>query len=152
MRIRILLPLLTSLIASPALAVFKCEADGKVTYSDTACAGGKRLDLKDRVPESDARQATLRARQQKAELDRIDALQRKEQAQQAKVRNQIARANARQAKKCDALAKSKQPADDAIATAPEKSITQVKAKARQAGERHAAECSSPKTPALFKVG
>ena len=43
------LPLLLSLLlcSLPAWAVYKCDSDGKVTYSDAACANGKTVAIDD---------------------------------------------------------------------------------------------------------
>jgi hypothetical protein len=36
--------------SAPAMAIYKCEAHGKVTYSDEHCPGGKLMDLTPQGP------------------------------------------------------------------------------------------------------
>jgi hypothetical protein len=36
--------------SAPAMAIYKCEAGGKITYSDERCPGGKVVDLSPQGP------------------------------------------------------------------------------------------------------
>lgn len=141
MVLRIVLSSMFIFVSSPALAVYKCESGGKVTYSDAPCANARQLDVKDAVLPADAAQASQRAKREKAELNRIDATQKKVDAQADRNRQQFARTTARQTKTCDLLALRKKTRDDAITTATPKAVARARIKARQAGERFDLECS-----------
>ena len=50
--------------ATPAWSIFKCEADGKVSYTDTPCDGGKFIEAATTAP-ADATHAIRQATQEK---------------------------------------------------------------------------------------
>ncbi|MGH8808352.1 MAG: DUF4124 domain-containing protein, partial [Noviherbaspirillum sp.] len=112
-------PFLLSLIlcaSAPAFAIYKCEAGGKVTYSDTPCAGGKVLDIDNAAP-ADAAQAGKLAAQDKNTLKRLEDERRKQEAQEEKAQQRAARADAARRQKCASLERRQWWADEYVAYA-----------------------------------
>jgi hypothetical protein len=137
------------LASAPAMAIYKCEAGGKTTYSDKPCpagAKGSALDLP-AANESAANAETAKVRAQKSELKRIDDEKRREEAVAEKTRAQALRAREREQKRCMALAQRRKWAEEDVASANQKTSDNAKKKARRLAERYDAECkkSSPLT-------
>jgi flagellum-specific peptidoglycan hydrolase FlgJ len=145
--------LLTLLLAftAPAFALYKCEAGGKVTYSDEPCPGGKVLDI-DRTPPIDAAKANKQAAQEKKQAERIDREQRKRDAQEERDRRQAAKLYAAKQNKCMTLAQRQKWADEDITSATRKSIDKTKRRARRAAEQYQMECGKPDVRALSATG
>ena len=143
MNVRILLLFIFALASTPALAIYKCESAGSVTYSDAPCPGGKQIDVADPVPSAEAARAAERARRQREDLSRIDGERNKLQAQDLKHRNQVARTESAKAKKCAQLALRRKSAQDTVATAPPRGMSKARLKAQRAAERHDLECTGP---------
>lgn len=127
---------------SPALAIYKCESNGKITYSDEACRGGKILELNDpgKTPASDLSNAQQQIAREKDELKRLENQRHKRDAKEEKEQQKIGRINAARQKKCASLAlRSKWSSEDAAA-ASGRSADKTRRNARRATERYAAEC------------
>lgn len=136
---------------TPAFAVYKCESGGKVIYSDSACPGGKLLDI-DKLSDEDAAAARQRAKQDRQTLERITAEQERARSREDKAQRRLARANAAQRKKCDSLARRQKWAEEDAAAATGKSSVRARRKAERAAETYQAECGSTNKRSLSMAG
>jgi len=125
--------------SAPAMAIYKCEAGGKITYSDEACPGGRAVDIQNggKPVASDAGQ---RAAREKSELERLQQARRKEEAANQKEQAKIAKADAATHKKCATLAMRKKWGEEDAAAASLKSAEKAKRNARRKAEKYEAEC------------
>ncbi|WP_034292283.1 hypothetical protein [Herbaspirillum sp. RV1423] len=145
MRCALLIYPLLLLSTTPAWAIFKCEANGQVTYSDIACADGKPLDVYDNrgfskpeqnLPDKDGTQSRrLENTLAKEEQRRARLRQR---AQKDDERRQLAADKRR--KKCTLLAQRKKWSEDDQRVADVKSQEKARRKMQRATERYLAEC------------
>jgi hypothetical protein len=139
--LRLLVPAFLMSAAAPAFAVYKCESNAKITYSDTACTGGRSTDLGNPATGSDnAAQARRELAQQKAEVKRLETARHKQEAQQEKLRKAAASSETARQKKCASLARRKKWADEDFAAAAGKSREKARRKARRAEETYSSEC------------
>ncbi len=123
----------------PALAIYKCEAGGKMTYSDSPCAGGKVLDI-DGAPAADAQRAAEQAARDKKTLKRLEDQQRKQTAKDKQALQRSAKAEANRQKKCTSLERRQRWAAEDAAHATGKSAERAKQKARRAVEAYEDAC------------
>ncbi|WP_050478614.1 hypothetical protein [Herbaspirillum rhizosphaerae] len=133
------------LVATPAWAIYKCEADGKVTYSDAACANGKTLNVD--TGKSNAGIAPLPTAQDKAESQRLQRERAKADKQQLKAQQTAEREAARaklledkQKRKCAQLAQRKKWADEDVRAATVKNLEKARRKSQRVNEQYQAEC------------
>jgi hypothetical protein len=142
MRTILMLSLLASM-SSPALALYKCEANGKTSYSDEPCsAGATRMDISPntKVSPPDAANASRQAAREKAELKRLENEREKREAQEHKEREKLARTVALKQKKCNALALQKKWSEEDAAAATGKSVEHARRNARRKAEKYQMEC------------
>jgi hypothetical protein len=126
-----------------ALAIYKCEANGAVSYSDAPCLGGKQLDITT-APNADAADATRRAAREKRALAQLERERRKQEQQEEKDRKKSARTRAALERKCATLDRRRKWAAEDAASATGKSAEKVKRKAHRAEEVFEAECKGVK--------
>jgi len=124
-------------LSAPAFAVYKCESNGHVTYSDSPCPGGRQLDIS---PAPDATDARKRAAQEKQVLNRLESEQHKTELKEEQDRRQAASRQAAKQRKCASLERRKKWASEDAATAYIRSAEKAKRKARRAEEIFEAEC------------
>ena len=129
--------------SAPALAIFKCEIAGKVTYSDEPCLGGKTVIANGgTAPSLDATKAKQQLAQDKREVERLEKARHQRETKEEKEQQQAARsANVKKAK-CTSLEQSKKWADEDAAHATGKSADNAKRKARRATEKYEVECKA----------
>jgi len=140
--LRALLSALLLSLAIPAFAVYKCAAEGKVSYSDAPCAGGRTIDVDAAPTAGSTAQSRNQLEQQKAELKRLENARYREESHQAELRKAAARASAAREKKCTTLARRKKWASEDAAMAVGKSAEKARRKARRAEETWQDECGS----------
>ncbi|WP_147375721.1 DUF4124 domain-containing protein [Noviherbaspirillum cavernae] len=133
-----LLSLLVS-VSAPVFAIYKCDVNGKVTYSDETCPGGKALNINS-MPSTDGTAAKRQLTEDEKKLKRLEDQRHKREAREEREQNQIARANAAQRKKCSSLAQRKRWADEDFAATAGKASEKARIKARRAGEQYNLEC------------
>jgi hypothetical protein len=138
--LRLILTTLLLATCAPALAVYKCESGGKLSYSDTPCLGGKNIMMSEAVEPADATDANSRLLRDKAEVNRLERERHQREAHDEKERQQAARAVARNQKKCDSLALRKKWAEEDAAHATGKSAEKIKRKAHRSAEKFELEC------------
>lgn len=129
------------LSSAPALAIYKCESQGKTAYSDAPCPGGTMLDLST-VPPADATAAKRQVAEEKAAVKKIEHERRKREAREEKERQRAAHENASRQKRCGLLAKRKKWVDEDVAEATGKSVEKLRRKAQRVNEQLEAECGN----------
>jgi len=135
-----LLCLIAGLIASaPAAAIFKCDAGGKVSYSDMPCDGGKRLDI-NAAPVSGDSDAGRQAAREKEQLQALEhERHRRETAEQRELRK-ASRESAARHKKCEAHARRQRMANDDVRKSTGVANEQAKIKAQRVTADYEAAC------------
>jgi hypothetical protein len=129
----------------PALAqtVYKCTADGKVTYSQTPCPAGAASAGVLAVPEAPAADTAAGAdlARQKKQAAALEKERLKREAREDREADRNAQAANVRAKKCAKLRLNKKWADEEVkgATIPNEERARIKAK--RAAETLALECS-----------
>jgi hypothetical protein len=126
-----------------AFAIYKCEANGAVTYSDAPCPGGKQLDIAT-APEADSADAVRRAAREKRVLAQLESERRKQEQKEEKASKKSARIRAALERKCATLDRRRKWAAEDAASAAGKSAEKVKRKAHRAEELFEAECKDIK--------
>jgi hypothetical protein len=143
MRNVVMLTVLTSL-STPALAIYKCEVDGKVSYSDAPCRDGKsrRMDEAtwDTPSAPDVESAKGRAAREKNEVKQIEKARQQHEAQEEKDRQKLARADTGKRKKCADLALQQKWAEEDARAATGKSTEKARRAAYRRGEKFQMEC------------
>jgi hypothetical protein len=125
----------------PAMAVYRCESKGKVTYQDTACPGGREIEAIETSPK-DAEAARKRAAEERKLLKQIQSDQKREEASAARKSSAAVKVAAGKEKKCVSLARRKQYASEDAALARGKAIDKAKRTARRREEEYLQECRS----------
>ena len=136
---------LSMLLATPAWAIYKCEADGKVTYSDAACTNAKTINVD--TSKGNAGIAPPQPAQNKAESQRLERERAKAEKQQIKAQQKTEREAARaklvedkQKRKCAQLAQRKKWADEDVRTATIKNLEKARRKSSRMNDQYRMEC------------
>ncbi|WP_019141422.1 DUF4124 domain-containing protein [Noviherbaspirillum massiliense] len=127
-------------LSAPAMAVYKCEAGGKVTYSDKPCAGGRQIDLGPGVSPSDTTQANSQLAQEKAKLAQLESERHKREAKEEKEQQKLARVARAKQNRCMAMARRRNAADEDAAAATGKAHDKAMRRLRRIVEEYEAEC------------
>ncbi|HEX2531964.1 MAG TPA: hypothetical protein VHK70_10940 [Burkholderiaceae bacterium] len=141
--LKVLFVSLSLCLAAPALAIHKCEAAGKVTYSDAPCPTGTITDLGNMdggVPATEAERAGRQAAQEKLEADHLAQERHRREASEYKERQAAARRAAAERKKCASLAQRRKWSEEDAARAAGKSLETARRKARHMAEKYELEC------------
>jgi hypothetical protein len=141
MRHLLLLSLLAA-FALPASAAFKCEANGKITYSDLPCPNAKIVKLDDPVAPEEAGKALQRAARDQKKLQGLVYERHRQDAIADNEQRRLARLAGTKHKKCASLAQRKKWADEDVATATGRAMAKLKRKAHRAAEKMALECGN----------
>lgn len=128
--------------SSPALAIYKCVVDGKVSYGQDPCPGGTIVDLGDSTESqprtSDAAKIRKRTEEQKKEAAELEKARHKREVAEEKAQKAEDETAAKK-KRCDELAKQGKPI-----LPPNNAITtpyyQALREARLAADKLEAEC------------
>jgi hypothetical protein len=131
-------------LSAPAFAIYKCEAEGRITYSQEPCASGAGTDMRDKIitgtTDRDAAQARARATREKAEADRLEKARHQREAMEEKEQQKIARASNAKQKKCQSLALRKKWLVEDAAKSSMKSAEKARKKIARLEEKIAQEC------------
>ncbi|MFC3108023.1 DUF4124 domain-containing protein [Undibacterium arcticum] len=141
MRYLLLLSLLAA-FAIPASAAYKCEANGKITYSDLPCPNARVVKLDDPVAPEEASSAERRAARDKTELQGLAYERHKQEAIADKEQRRLARLSGTRQKRCASLTQRKKWADEDLVTASGRAMAKSKRKAHRAAEKLALECGN----------
>jgi hypothetical protein len=137
-------PLLIALLLSfctPAFAIYKCEANGRISYNDTPCPESKHVNTVNASQlSSDPAQAERQLTQQKNEVRQLQQERRQRETAESKQQDRNARTYAAKQKKCASSALHKKWAEEDAAQASGKSISKATRKARRAAEKYELEC------------
>lgn len=137
-------PLLIALLLSfctPAFAIYKCEANGRISYIDTPCPGGRLITTVPTTPTSSERaQAEHQLAQEKNQVRQLQQERRQREAAENKQQVRAARFYAVKQKKCTSAALHKKWAEEDAAQAGGKSVSKAVRKARRAAEKYEMEC------------
>ena len=128
-----------ALCATPVFAIYKCEADGKIAYSDAPCAGGKLLDLPAPAVTTSP-EDKRRLSQEKSTLKRLEKERHRREAKEQSELLSANRASATRQKKCDTLARRQKRAAEDVSRSTGKANEKAKFKARRITEDYEAEC------------
>ncbi|MDC8756628.1 DUF4124 domain-containing protein [Janthinobacterium fluminis] len=134
--------LLLAALGAPAGAqtVYKCSADGKVSYGAAPCASGKSVELNVApAPQPSSADAATLARHKKT-ADRLEADRLRREAQEDREQARAAQAGAARRKKCAALALQHKWAVEDARAASDRQADKAKVKARRSAEKLALEC------------
>lgn len=135
-----LLCLVVGLAATlPASAMYKCEQDGRVAYTDTPCEGGKLLDLKTSpaTEEGDAKRQAAR------EMQALNALERdrhKREAADERESKKASRESAARHRKCAAHARRERLAIEDVRRSTGIANEKARRKAERVRADYEAEC------------
>jgi hypothetical protein len=139
--LRIVLLSLLVLICTPALAVYKCESGGTITYSDEPCRGGKVLELDNPASgKTPASSAEHQAALDKREARRLEKERHQREAIESKEQQRVAYVNATRQKRCASLALQKKWSEEDAAAATGRSVDRAMRKAQRSAEKYEAEC------------
>ena len=141
-------------VSLPALAINKCELNGKISYSEAPCPAGKATVLASppAPDESDVAQAKARAAKDARALQKIEVEKTKQEKAELAANKAAARNAAKQAqqqKKCEQLAQKKRWADEDAAKAEQKNQSKARNKASRIAEQMALECKDANSSALM---
>jgi type IV secretory pathway VirB10-like protein len=139
--LRIMLLCLLAFFAAPALAIYKCDSQGKVSYGDEPCPGGQALNIGGTPPaNADTAVAEKRTAQEKTRVKRLENERHKREAQDEKELQRAAHAAAAKQKKCALLARRQKWANEDAAAATGKSSAKARLKARRVAEQFDTDC------------
>ena len=128
-------------VCAPAFAIYKCEADGAIFYSDEPCPAGKKLRVPG-VPAGEAEAARQRTEQEKLMVRRMENERAKEEAREEKERQRAAHAAEAKRKKCSALGRRMRWAEEDAAAAVGRNRDKARLKARRVAEVYQEECGT----------
>jgi hypothetical protein len=127
-------------------AAFRCDDNGKVSYSDVACAGGATVPTTDlRAPatiKAEQDDALRRAAADKVRLQRLEADRSKAERTERKERLHASAVASAQRRKCETLAQRRKWADDDVATASSRNAEKTRRKARRIAEQYTLDCQA----------
>lgn len=136
---RLLCILLLGACTAPALAAFKCDEGGVVTYSDVPCAGAQPYQLeKSPKPPADAGK---RLEQEQKTLRQMQRSRRSHEARIDKEQQRAARAAAVIERRCMRLARELRWAEQDASKAAGKRAERARLKARRAAETYEETCN-----------
>ncbi|MDQ9170255.1 hypothetical protein Q8A64_07480 [Oxalobacteraceae bacterium R-40] len=142
--IRFLAVLLLASYSSSSLAIYKCEENGKVIYSDEKCSSGKLKSIdttNGKISESALNEATARNKREKETLQQLKKTRQRDEALEEKSRQKRMRTNEALRKKCQALELKKKWSEEDAVAATGKSAEKSKRTAMRNKEKYEAECS-----------
>jgi response regulator RpfG family c-di-GMP phosphodiesterase len=140
------LSLLMLASCASAATTFRCDTQGKVTYSDVACDGALALPAADlRAPatiKAEQDEALRQAAANKVQVQRLEAARNKvEHAERKERLHASAIASARQ-RKCETLAQRRKWANEDASAASGRHAEKASRKARRVAEQYELECKA----------
>lgn len=140
---RLLYISLVWLMPLPAMAIYKCESNRAVSYSDIPCSSGTSSTLEtsfNTISPAPASTDQQLARQ-KTELKRLEAARHKREEKEDKEQRQAAKVAAAKQKKCAGLAQRRKWSDEDAALATGKAGERARLKAKRMSEKYMLECT-----------
>ena len=141
MKLLIVVVMWAATLLAYAQTVYKCQADGKTTYSDAPCPAGADASTLEApaAPPRDAAAATALRRQQK-QADALEKARLKREERDERDAARVSQAAAVQRKKCDKLKLNKRWADEDARRATGQATEAARLRAQRAGEAMSLEC------------
>jgi hypothetical protein len=127
----------------PAMAIYKCETGGKVTYSDVPCPNSKTTVIGDQSRQSsssDIAEAKQKNEHEKRELKQLENARHKREAKEEKQQQQIAKRFESKKKKCAALEQKHRWSKEDLARATGRKVEPAKRRERRLAEKYDLEC------------
>lgn len=124
-------------LASPAWAVFKCDIDGRIVYTDTQCDGGKVIAVPAPVDTALANQA---GEKEKRKLKTLERTRHKREAADERALKKASTASAARHKKCAAHALRQKHANDDVSRTTGIANEKARRKAQRITEAYEADC------------
>ena len=128
-----------------AIAVQRCERQGRITYTDQPCAEGERETAA--LPPSSASASRApaatdpaRLQRERAEVTRLQALREQRERQERQIRDLAARGAAAREHKCRSLALQLKWREEDLREAPLDKAGKARTRLRRAAEKYDAEC------------
>ncbi len=131
----------TSASSLPALAIQRCVAAGKTSYSDRPCPDGSTLRIDEPARTSPAAAGTdANQQRQAAELARLQQLRELRERQDQRIRDLASRGAAARDKKCRTLAMQLKWREEDLRDASLKQEAHARKRLRRTEERYRDEC------------
>jgi hypothetical protein len=130
-----------SCFTSPASAIYKCEQDDVITYTDIPCDGQQlsvTVPQKPRDTEEKSDEKSL-AREKK-EVARLQAIREQRERQDKQIHDLSARGAAARERKCKSLALQMKWREEDLRDAPLNTQTKARKMARRAAEKYRTDC------------
>lgn len=130
-----------SCFTSPASAIYKCEQDDVITYTDIPC-DGQQLSVtvpqkpRDTEEKSDEKSLT----REKKEVARLQAIREQRERQDKQIHDLSARGAAARERKCKSLALQMKWREEDLRDAPLNTQTKARKMARRAAEKYRTDC------------
>jgi hypothetical protein len=131
--------LLLAALLSPlsALAVYRCEQQGHVTYTDFPCPG-RELDIPRSPPP--AQDSNDHLKRERSEVGRLQKLREQRERQDQQIRDLAARGAAAREKKCQSLALQVKWREEDVRDSTMDKSQKARTRLRRAQEKFEAEC------------
>lgn len=142
-RLFAIIPLL--IYSTSASAIYKCEEQGKVVYTDAKCENGKVTTVdttNSHISKTALNEAAERGKHEKATLKQLESARRKDEAAEEKARQKQLRASEALRKKCQAMALKVKWSEEDAASATGKSAEKARRVALRQNEKYRTECGS----------
>lgn len=139
MRTALLLALLMS-CSAPAFALYKCGADGKITYSDQPCTNDKTQHTFDPGAATESAYSPQQLAADKAKVHLLERARHQREAKEELVQRQASRAAAKHRTNCQSLALHQRWAQEDARQAAGKSAEKARIKARRSAEKYQLSC------------
>lgn len=141
--LKILLTCLFISISAPALAIYKCESNDKISYSESPCQSGKTTNLSSQMTQPSATetaQAKRTSAQEKIKVSKLENARHKREEKEEKQQTKEAHAYAAKQKKCATLALRKKWSSEDVTNSSIKKRAVKQRKAQRLAEKYALEC------------
>ena len=120
-----------------ALAVYRCEQNGKITYTDFPCAGREvEITRSASAPQAD----DDRLRRERGEVGRLQKLREQRERQDQQIRDLAARGAAAREKKCRSLALQRKWREEDLRESTLDKADKARTRLRRAQEKFDSEC------------
>lgn len=134
-------PLMLNSVSSHA--IYKCEENGKIAYSEEKCSTGKASAIdttNSRLSQSSADEAKMRSKREKESVHKLEEARRQDELRDERARQKAMRASEALQKKCHALALKAKWSEEEAASAIGKAADKSKRTAARNRENHEAQC------------
>jgi hypothetical protein len=131
--------------SASAFAIYKCEVQGRIIYSDEKCVDGKTTAIETAnttVSAAALNEAAERSRREKDALRHLQSSRHKEEAAEEKARQKKLRASEALHKKCQTMAMKLKWSEEDAADATGKSAEKARRTALRHREKYRAECGN----------